>query len=801
MAAPSGDEPARTHWRDEPCFPAMNRILSLLLVMFLLLAGSAPALALDKVRLQLKWHHQFQFAGYYAAIEQGYFAAEGIDVELIERDVEINNILQVVNGAADYGIADSVLLLYQEQGAGLRIVAPIFQHSPNVIITLASSGIVAPQDLVGRRVRLYNNETEGFPIMAMLAEQGVFERGFIRQPYSMDFGVLARGETDAIYGYSSNEPFLLRQQGLDVHLIHPAHYGIDMYGDMLFTSEREAREHPARVRAMRRAVLRGWEYALDHKEAIARLILDKYSQRKPLEALLYEAQAIEQAVARFTVPLGTLDSGRLQYISGIYARHGLLDKHFSPDHSVFFDRQPGDGMSLTEEEQAFLQQLRVIRVGVDREWYPLDFVDAEGRHSGIAADYLNLLSQRLGITFEVETRQPWPRVLEMVRERELDMFAMAASTPERTVYAGFTQPYIRSPMVIVTNTDADYIADGAELRGKRVAVVKGYASHDWLAANHPELDLHLVDTTVNGLERVATGEMYAFVDNLASVSFLIKQQGLSNLKVSGQFPMAFDLAMGARSDWPLLRGILQKGLDSITQEERDAIYNKWVRLEYETRIDFSRVAPYFIGLLLVLMLVMLDTWRVRRLHRRLHGANQQLQRAKDQLRETNRELERLAITDKLTGVYNRLKLDAVLSQQAANVQRYGRALSVVIFDLDNFKQVNDTYGHHVGDTVLQSFAQLVLNNIRKSDIFGRWGGEEFLLLCPETDVAGAMELAEKIRVQTEALPFAEGFVQTISCGVAQLREGQSLLEWLVLCDKLLYLAKKSGRNRVVTELT
>ncbi|MEW6646206.1 MAG: diguanylate cyclase [Pseudomonadota bacterium] len=776
----------------------MKRVL-LSFVLLLLWAGMLPAAAAEQVRLLLKWHHQFQFAGYYAAIERGYFAAEGLEVRLIERDPQVNNVQQVLKGEVDYSIADSVLLLYQQQGAGLRIVAPIFQHSPNVIITLASSGIVAPQDLIGRRVRLYSNETDGFPIMALLAEQGVFEQGFIRQPFGEDYGVLARGETDAMHGYSSNEPFLLREQGLDVHLIHPAHYGIDLYGDMLFTSERETREHPERVKAMRRAVLRGWEYALDHKEEIARLIRAKYSQRKSLAALLYEAHALEQAVDRFTVPLGTLDTGRLQHIVGIYARHGLLDRQFSPEQSVFFDRPPGEGQLLSDEEQAFLQQHRVLRVGVDRDWYPLDFVTAEGRHGGIAADYLALLSQRLGVTFEVETRQPWSRVLDMMYKRELDILAMAASTPERTAYASFTKPYIRSPMVIVTNTDADYIADAAVLRGKPVAVVRSYASHEWLERNHPELDLRVVDTTIDGLERVAAGEMFAFVDNLASVSFLIKQHGLSNLKVSGQFPVAFDLAMGVRSDWPMLRNILQKGLDSITPEERAAIYNKWVRLDYETRLDFTRVAPYFIGLLLVLTLVALDGWRTRRLHRRLHVANQQLQRAEEQLRATNRELERLAITDKLTGVYNRLKLDAVLAQQAAHAQRYNRPLSVVIFDLDNFKQVNDTYGHQVGDVVLQAFAQLVQNTIRKSDVFGRWGGEEFLLVCPETDVLGAAELADKIRLQMRGASFIEGFTQTVSGGVAQLREGQSLAEWIVLCDKLLYLAKQGGRDRIVTD--
>ncbi|MFU8837694.1 MAG: ABC transporter substrate-binding protein [Thiohalomonadaceae bacterium] len=491
-------------------------------LMLLLLATTGALASAETVRVQLKWLHQFQFAGYYAALEQGYFAEEGLQVELIERDIRRNNIEQVLQGEAEYGIADSAILLYQQQGARLHIVVPIFQHSPNVILTRADAGIRSPQDLISRRVRLYNNEADGLPIMAMLAEQGVLERGIVRQPYSPDYAALLRNETDAIFAYSSNEPFLLREKGLEVHIIHPAHYGIDMYGDMLFSSEFEAEQHPARVRAMRRAVVRGWEYALDNKLEIAQLIREKYSQRKSLAALMYEANAIEQAVARFTVPLGTLDMGRLQHIAGIYQRHGLLDKDFAIERGSFFDRPAGELSILSEEESLFMEQHDLIRVAVDPSWYPMEFVDAAGRHGGIAADYLALLSQRLGIGFEIAGSVPWSEAMQMVRERELDMFAMAAQTPERSQYAVFTQPYIRSPMVIVTDMGVDYI-DGAErLYDKQVAVVRGYASHEWLASNHPAIPLQVVDSTIEGLERVATGEAYAFIDNLASVTFLIK---------------------------------------------------------------------------------------------------------------------------------------------------------------------------------------------------------------------------------------------------------------------------------------
>ncbi len=772
--------------------------VSKLLLLLLLGALAGAALAQEPVRIQLKWHHQFQFAGYYAALEQGYFAAEGLEVELLERDPLQNNIQQVLEGEAEYGIADSALLLYQQQGADIHIVAPIFQHSPNVLLTLASSGLTSPQDLVGRRIRLYENETEGFPIMAMLAEQGILERGFIRQPYTSDYGVLARRETDAIYAYSSNEPFRLREQGVDVHIIHPAHYGVDMYGDMLFTTAAEARRYPDRVAAMRRAVLRGWTYALDNKEELVDLILARYSQAKSREALLFEAHAIEQAVARFTVPLGTLDRGRLRHIAGIYQRHGLLDEHFAMDQQSFFDRPVGDSLPLTREERAFLQQHPVIRVAVDPAWFPMDFVDEHGQHAGIAADYLELLSQRLGVSFEAETGVNWTRAMAMVEARELDMFAMAANTPERSRYANFTRPYIRSPMVIVTRDHVDFIDGAGGLRGKEVAVVDGYASHEWLRNNHPDLSLRVVQTTSQGLEKVTTGEVYALVENLATASYLIKQQGLSNLKISGQMPTAFDLAIGVRSDWPELRNILQKGLDSITQQEREAIYNRWITLQMTSGIDWRRIAPYFIGLLILLALVSLDAMRVRRLHRRLRAANQQLHQAEQRLLQQNKELERLSTTDKLTGVYNRLKLDAELNRQLNELQRYARPVSLVMFDLDLFKQVNDGCGHQAGDQVLCGFSRLVLETVRHSDIFGRWGGEEFLLICPETIEADATELADKIRRRLSEQPMSACGTQTVSCGVAQWQTGDSLDSWIKRCDQRLYRAKAEGRNRVIS---
>jgi ABC-type nitrate/sulfonate/bicarbonate transport system substrate-binding protein len=122
--------------------------MRLLLILSLI---SFSLFAVEKISLQLKWHHQFQFAGYYAALEKGFFRDEGLEVELKDRDVAQNNVEQVLQGESQYGIADSVLFLYQAQKSPIVIIAPIFQHSPNVLLTLKSSGIDSPYKLIGKR--------------------------------------------------------------------------------------------------------------------------------------------------------------------------------------------------------------------------------------------------------------------------------------------------------------------------------------------------------------------------------------------------------------------------------------------------------------------------------------------------------------------------------------------------------------------------------------------------------------------------------------------------------------------------
>ncbi len=180
----------------------------------------------------------------------------------------------------------------------------------------------------------------------------------------------------------------------------------------------------------------------------------------------------------------------------------------------------------------------------------------------------------------------------------------------------------------------------------------------------------------------------------------------------------------------------------------------------------------------------------------LKETQNRLAEAHAQLALKNRELDRLSVTDPLTGLPNRLALDRVLEDEAARGQRHGRTFSVIIGDIDHFKRINDIHGHAVGDTALREAAATLAASVRGTDTAGRFGGEEFLVVCPETDAAGAEILAENLRAGVEERIYAKGERLTMSFGVAESRPGESPSRLVARADAALYRAKALGRNRV-----
>ncbi|WP_374247071.1 diguanylate cyclase domain-containing protein [Zoogloea sp.] len=306
-------------------FVAPCRAALLLAVVWLELGGLQAAWAQTAVTLQLRWHHAFQFAGYYAALEQGYYRDAGLAVQLLDARPGLDVVDEVVSGRADFGVGNSSLLIDRLAGKPVVVLATIFQHSPLVLLTRRELAVPSVHDLIGRRVMLEPGADE---LLAYLRKERIPVERLKFVEHSYNPRSLIDGEVDAISAYSSNEPYFLEAAGLDFQVYTPRSAGIDFYGDNLFASEALLRRNPALVNAFREASLRGWRYALDHPDEIARLIHARYGTGLPLDFFLYEARQTVPLVRPDLVDVGYMSLGRWKHIAEVYADIGMLPRDF-----------------------------------------------------------------------------------------------------------------------------------------------------------------------------------------------------------------------------------------------------------------------------------------------------------------------------------------------------------------------------------------------------------------------------------------------------------------------------------------
>ncbi len=588
--------------------PTLSRLL---LCVALSLSLYSLAGAAEKVSLQLKWFHQFQFAGYYAAKAQGYYAEEGLEVEIRPLDRTRTVVDQVGSGEADYGVGDSAIVADYARGAPIVSLAAIFQHSPLVLISRKDSGIVSPSDLAGKRLMFDSKGSDDGPIRAMLAEAGISSERFEHVSHSYNNEDLSSGRVDAMSAYLTNQSFYFRERGVAVNIINPQSYGLDFYGDLLFTSEQELNTHPGRAERFLRASLKGWQYALDHPEEMIQLTKRQYQSESSLELLRFEATQTHRMIAPEAVPLGLMDVGRLRRLTAIYAEHKLAPALSDKQLKRFVYASRPD-LRLTDDETAWLKAHPVIRVGIDREFAPYEWFDEKGQFVGINAEILRLLEGKLGVRFEVAKGKSWQETLDMAKAGQLDMLSDAVSTPERRAYLNFTSDFIKSPIVILNDQRKGYIANLDQLHGKRVAIKQGYFMQELLARDHPQITLLATPNELAAFALIKDGKADAYVGDAPSLNFLLQQAGEMDLRLAGTTEYASEHSMAVIHGHPELLSILEKTLAAIPQVELDGVLNRWMSLRIEQGLPLRFVLLSGVGALFLLMLFALWVWRLRR---------------------------------------------------------------------------------------------------------------------------------------------------------------------------------------------
>jgi PAS domain S-box-containing protein len=280
----------------------------------------------EKIKIQLKYFHQFQFAGYYAALHKGFYREEGLDVELIEGGT-LNPITNVLHGKAHYGVASNDILLERINNKPIVLLAAIFQTSPSVFLSLKSANINSAHDLINKKIMLLD-EYRDPELLAIFYQEGIPMESIYRVSTTYDVNDLINGKTDILNAYSTNEPYFLKEKGIPYTILHPQSYGIDFYGDGLFTTEEEVDKNPERVEALLRATKKGWTYALENQEEIIDIILDVYKVKKSREHLRFEAQEIQKLILNEYVEIGHINLGRLENIAKICAEMGMIKTNY-----------------------------------------------------------------------------------------------------------------------------------------------------------------------------------------------------------------------------------------------------------------------------------------------------------------------------------------------------------------------------------------------------------------------------------------------------------------------------------------
>lgn len=320
----------------------------------MLLILFTPPLHAKDVVLQLKWKHQFQFAGFYAALKEGYYEDAGLDVLIRPIDPSTSSVDHVLKGSAQYGVSDASIVLSRLKGADVVIAAPIFQYSPLGLLTLEKSQILSPRVLKDKRI-MYQKNVDDAVLAALFMEAGIKEADFEYVEHNFDDAALISDQpVAAMSAYSSDQPFYYKERGIPTKFISPSSYGIDFYGDILFVKESYLESNPDEVAAFREASLRGWEYALRNKEEMVLWILENLDTDKTKAHLMFEAQETERVVLPDVIDLGSYSESRIQRIADIYHRLGLVDGEESLN-GIYFEEY-----SKTDVDFVFLYKVFAI---------------------------------------------------------------------------------------------------------------------------------------------------------------------------------------------------------------------------------------------------------------------------------------------------------------------------------------------------------------------------------------------------------------------------------------------------------
>ena len=441
-----------------------------------------------------------------------------------------------------------------------------------------------------------------------------------------------------------------------------------------------------------------------------------------------------------------------------------------------------------EEKEWLSKQNHQFTLCTDPDWMPMEGLNDAKEHIGVSARLFELFTQRSDIRFTPLPVESWEESLIAAREGDCDLMSMAMRTPERQTYLRFTEPYLQLPSVMIGRIEAPFIASPAELGSQPIGIVRGYALSELLLRRHPDLNLVDVHNEHDGLRRVQNRELAAYISTLATANHAMRTLGLADLKVIGRISSDWSLSVATRQDEPILFGIMQKLVNSLTEQDQKTLQQAWNQVKIEQAVDYTLIIQ--VTVLALVLLALLYYW------------NRKLGRLNASLEAANARLAHLSVTDDLTQLGNRSYFDREFTASFDWCKRHRSGFAVAMIDADLFKIVNDNYGHQAGDQCLKLLADRMRAHFRReTDRLSRFGGEEFVIFTSYDTADEMIRRFEQLRedISSQSLKWENQSISfTVSIGLATGMPGNdnTQIDFLRQADKALYIAKKSGRNRL-----
>ena len=555
--------------------------------LFLLLYLTLFLSANQKVSVQLEWKHQFEFAGFYAAKAQGYYADMGIDVELKEIQNGMNVSDEVIKGNSDFGISSSSLILDRLKNKPVILIASYFKQ--NALALVVSPEIKTISDLKNKKIMATKYEFEQTSLAVMLKENSITPDKYTLKEQDFNVDKFVNGEVDAMSVFLTNQLYYLDKKNVKYNLLNPADYGIYSYDVELFTSESFASKNPELVHNFKEATNKGWKYAFSHKKEITELIYRKYNSSKSLQALMYEAKSTEKLFKTSLFKIGSIVPELVELNAVIYKKLDLVDERINLKkllHSYIFNYiQSSDfkekSIDFTQEELAYLKKNKIVTIANEMEWAPFDYNEF-GKATGMSIEYIQLLLKKLGINYKFVNGYTWPELLQLFKEHKIDIAPAIYKSKDREAFTNFTTPYHQGELALYTLKNSK-IKTPSNLKNKKIGVEAGDASIAMINKYFSSSTFLEATSSQILFKNLLQKKVDAIICNPLLMKHYLSNKKESRIKLIETLNLTqkehqlISLYVGVNTQKPILYALLQKAINSLTDDEIKKLQEKWIK--------------------------------------------------------------------------------------------------------------------------------------------------------------------------------------------------------------------------------